>query len=447
VTGDVPVDGAPPPTLAVRRASLATCDAGVSDAGLQSDAALVVRGGEVCWIGPDAEVESRFDLSSTLQVDARGRLVTPGLVDSHTHLLFGDRGEREAEFAELSAGVPYAEIARRGGGILATARATRAASDEELIWGAVARARRLLSQGVTTVEVKSGYGLSVAEELRMLRLVREMARSLAGEMTVVPTLLALHAVPPEFGGDRAAWVREVLGELLPVTARERLAAFCDVFVAPTAFRLEDARRVLLAGRDLGLVPRLHADQLSEDGAALLAAEVGASSADHLEHVSDAGIAAMARSGVVAGLLPTSTLLARVRPFAPGRRLVDAGVAIALATNVNPGTGMSENVGLTLSLACLEGGLTPAEALVAATAGGARALRLADVGRLAPGMAADLVLWGARTPAHLAWHAAVNHTLLVMKGGRVVHQAEGWSVADCAGRLEADPALGSSVPRM
>ena len=198
------------PTLAVRRASLATCDRGPSDAGILADGALVVQDGAVCWIGPDAEAEKRFDLSSTFQIDARGRLVTPGLVDCHTHLLFGDRGEREEEFAELASGVPYVEIARRGGGILATARATRESSDEALVWGAVARARRLLAQGVTTVEVKSGYGLSVAEELRMLRLVREVARSLSGEMTVAPTLLALHAVPPELRGDRAAWVREVL---------------------------------------------------------------------------------------------------------------------------------------------------------------------------------------------------------------------------------------------
>ncbi|HET8725173.1 MAG TPA: imidazolonepropionase [Anaeromyxobacteraceae bacterium] len=416
--------------MAVRRASLATCDRGPSDAGVRGDAALLVRDGAVAWIGPDAEAAARFDLSSTLQVDAGGRLVTPGLVDFHTHLVFGDRGEREAEFAELAAGTPYAAIARRGGGILATARATRAASDEELLWGAVARARRLLAQGVTTVEVKSGYGLSVDEELRMLRVVRELARALAGEMTVVPTVLALHAVPPERGGDREGWVREVVERLLPAVAEGRLAAFCDAFVASTAFGLEDARRVLEAGRALGLVPRLHADQLADDGAAALAAEVGAASADHLEHVSEAGIAALARGGVVAGLLPTSTLVARARPWAPGRRLVDAGVTVALATNVNPGTAMSENAALGLSLACLENGLTPDEALVAATAGGARALRLGDVGRLAPGMAADLVLWGARTPAHLAWHVGVGHALLVVKGGRIVHQAEAWAAADC-----------------
>jgi imidazolonepropionase len=438
VSGETREGGGAPPSLAVRRATLATCDRGPSDAGLLADSALVVQDGALAWIGPDGEADARFDLSDTVQIDAGGRLVSPGLVDAHTHLLFGDRGEREGEFAELAAGVPYADIARRGGGILATARATRAATDEELVWGAVARARRLLAQGVTTVEVKSGYGLSVAEELRMLRLVREVARFLAGEMTVAPTLLALHAVPPELSGDREAWVRAVLDELLPTVAGERLAAYCDAFVAPTAFGIEEARRVLLAGRAAGLVPRLHADQLADDGAAALAAEVGASSADHLERVSDAGIAAMARAGVVAGLLPTSTLVARVGPYAPGRRLLDAGVAVAIATNVNPGTAMSENAGLALSLACLENGLTPDEALVAATAGGARALRLADVGRLAPGAAADLVLWGARTPAHLCWHVGVPHALLVVKDGRVVHQAEGWAAADC-GSPPAAPA--------
>jgi imidazolonepropionase len=426
-----PGDASTRPTLAVRRATLATCDRGPSDPGLLADHALVAQDGEIRWIGPEREVEGRFDLSGTVQVDARGRLVTPGLVDCHTHLVFGDAGEREAEFAALAAGRSYEEIARAGGGILATARATRSAGDDALLWSANARARRLLAQGVTTVEVKSGYGLSVEQELRMLRVIRELARSLAGEMTVVPTLLPLHALPPEHAGDREGWIRAVIDELIPAAAAERLAVACDVFVASTAFSVDEARRVLRVGRAHGLVPRVHADQLGEDRAAELAAEVGAASADHLERVGDEGIAALARAGVVAGLLPLSTLVARVRPYAPGRRLLDAGVAVALATNVNPGTAMSENVGLTLSLACLENGLTPDEALVAATAGGARALRLSDAGRIAPGMAADLVLWGARTPAHLCWHMGISHALLVVRGGRIVHQAEAWSAADCA----------------
>jgi imidazolonepropionase len=202
-------------------------------------------------------------------------------------------------------------------------------------------------------------------------------------------------------------------------------------VASSAFGVDEARRILVAARSHGLVPRLHADQLADDRAAGLAAEVGAASADHLEHVGDPGVAALATTGVVAGLLPTSTLLLRGRRFAPGRRLVDAGVAVALGTNVNPGSAMSENVGLALSLAVLENGLTPGEALWAATRGGARALRLRDGGRIAAGSPADLVLWGARSPDHLAWHVGAAHALLVVKAGRVVHEAAEPAAADCA----------------
>jgi len=418
-------------TLAVRRALVATCDAGPSDPGLLPDHAIAISGRHVAWIGPDAELDAVADLEDARQVDARGRLVTPGLVECHTHLVFGDDGARESEFAALAAGAGYAEIASRGGGILATARATRASDDESLLWGAVARARRLLAHGVTTVEVKSGYGLSVEEEMRLLRVIREVARALAGEMTVVPTLLAAHAPPPEHAGDRKRWARLAADELVPAAAREGLAAFCDAFVAPSAFSPEEARIVLEAGRACGLAVRLHADQLSDGGGAALAAELGAASADHLEEVSEDGIAALGRAGTVAVLVPVSTLFARGRRFAPGRRLLDAGVPVALSTNVNPGTAMSENVGLTLSLGCLENGLTPAEALVAFTRGGALALRLEDAGRLAPGLEADLVVWGARSPAHLAWHMGMNHALLVVRAGRIVHQAEAWTAADCA----------------
>jgi len=391
--------------LVVRRARVATCDRGASDPGYLEDHAVAVAGDAIAWIGPDARVEEEVDLAGARAIDARGRLVTPGLVDAHTHLVFGDDGARAAEFASLAAGRSYEEIARAGGGILATARATRAADDEALLWAAAARARRLLAWGVTTVEVKSGYGLEVEAEVRLLRVVRELARALRGEMTVVPTLLAAHAAPEEAQGGREGWIRRACDALVPAVAAEGLAAFCDAFVAPTAFTAAEARRVLEAGRAHGLVPRLHADQLGDGGAAALAAELGA-------------------------LLPASTLLARGTRYAPGRRLLDAGVRVALATNVNPGTSMSENVGLTLSLACVALGLTPDEALVAFTDGGARALRLADVGRIAPGAGADLVVWGARGADHLCWHAGVSHALLVVKAGRVVHQAEAWTAADC-----------------
>ncbi len=425
----------PPPriraTLVIRNGRLATCDAGPSDPGLLPGAAVAVEERTLGWIGPEPDLERACDLAGAEVIDAGGRLVTPGLVDSHTHLVFGDRGERARELAARCAGASYLEAARAGGGIAATVAATRAASDEALLAGAESRALRLLGQGVTTVEVKSGYGLSAAEELRLLRLIHELARRLWGRLGVVPTLLAGHGVPAERAADRGGWIREIAEEIVPAAARERLCIFCDAFAEEGALSLAEARAVLEAGAARGLVPRLHADQLTAGGGAELAAELGCASADHLERVTGPGIAALARAGVVAGLLPISTLFLRGDRWAPGRALLDAGVPVAVATNVNPGSAMSESPSLALSLACLCNGLTPHEALVAFTAGGARALRLSEVGRLAPGLQADLVVWGCRSPDHLAWHLGVNHALAVVKRGRVVHRSAPGAAADCA----------------
>ncbi|HET6924154.1 MAG TPA: imidazolonepropionase, partial [Anaeromyxobacteraceae bacterium] len=330
----------PPPfpaTLVVRDALVATCDAGLSDAGLLPGAAVAMDDRLVGWVGPDAELERACDLAGARVLDAGGRLVTPGLVDSHTHLVFADRGERAREFAARAAGRGYLDAARTGGGIAATVAATRAASDEALLAGAEQRALRLLAQGVTTVEVKSGYGLSAPEELRLLRVVHELGRRLWDRLTVVPTLLAGHAVPAERAQDRAGWIREIAETIVPAVARERLAVSCDAFAEDGALSLAEARAVLEAGKAHGLVPRLHADQLSAGGGAELAAELGCAGADHLEHVGQAGMAALARAGVVAGLLPISTLFLRGDRWAPGRRLLEAGVAVAVATNVNPGS--------------------------------------------------------------------------------------------------------------
>jgi imidazolonepropionase len=417
----------PRATLALRNATVATCDRGPSDAGLVPGGAVAIADREIAWVGRDRELGSAVDLDGARVLDLDGALVTPGLVDSHTHLVFA--GERAGEFALRCAGRTYLQVALSGGGIAATTRATNAATDADLVDAATARARRLVAQGVTTVEVKSGYGLGTRAELRLLRLVQELARAVWTEVTVVPTLL-LHAVPPEREGDRDAFVREVCDELVPAVARERLAAFCDVFVEEGAFTVEEARRMLGAARGAGLALRLHADQLTAGGGARLAGELGAASADHLEETDDDGIAALARGGVVAGLLPLSTLFLGSERYAPARRLLDAGVPVALATNLNPGSAMSENVGLTLSLACLKLRLSPAEALVAFTAGGARSLRRPDVGRIAPGTEADLVVWGCTSPEHLAWHMAVNHARVVVKRGRVVHEARGTAAVDC-----------------
>jgi imidazolonepropionase len=417
----------PRATLAVRNAVLATCDRGPSDAGLLPGGALAVDDLRTVWVGPDRDLEAAVDLAEAAILDADGRLVTPGLVDSHTHLVFA--GERAGEFALRCARKSSLDTALSGGGIGVTARATDAAPDAALLDAAAARARRLLAQGVTTIEVKSGYGLTAAGELRLLRIIHELRHALWREVTVVPTLL-LHAVPPERHEDRSRFVAEVCGELLPAVAREKLAVSCDVFLEEGAFGAEESRRILDEAARRGLVPRIHADQLTVAGGARVAAETGCASADHLELVDDAGIEALARGRVVAGLLPLSTFFRGSRRYAPARQLLAAGVPLALASNLNPGSAMSENVGLVLSLACLELGLSPAEALVAFTSGGARSLRRADLGRLAPGCEADLVLWGCTSVEHLAWHMATNHALAVVKRGRIVHRAAPGTAVDC-----------------
>ncbi len=418
----------PKASLAVRNAVLATCDRGPSDPGLVPGGAVAVEDRRIAWVGNDGDLEGAVDLEGATVLDAGGGLVTPGLVDSHTHLVFA--GERAGEFALRASGKSYLDVALSGGGIAATTRATNAASEAALLEGALGRARRLLAQGVTTVEVKSGYGLTAEAELRLLAVIHELAHALWAEVTVVPTLLA-HAVPPERLDDREAFVAELCDVLVPAAVKQRLAVSCDVFAEEGAFTLDEARRILGAARRSGLVPRLHADQLTPGGrGARLAAEAGCASADHLEQLDEGGIRAMAQAGVVAGLLPLSTLFLGSERFAPARRLLQAGVPIALATNLNPGSAMSENVGLTLSLACVKLGLSPAEALVAFTAGGARSLRRADLGRLAPGCEGDLVVWGCRSVEHLAWHMAVNHAVLVVKRGRVVHEAAAGAAVDC-----------------
>ena len=346
-------------------------------------------------------------------IDARGALLTPGLVEPHTHLLFG--GDRAGEHAARLAGTSYLEIARAGGGIASTVRATRAASDEELILGARGRLDRLSRGGVTTVEVKSGYGLSVEHELRLLRLIRAAADG--APCDVVPTLLGLHAVPP--GQDREGWVRAVVDELTPEAARLGLARGCDAFCEQGAFTPDECRAALEAGARAGLVPHLHADQLTAGGGAELAAALSCASADHLERTTDAGVAALARAGTAAVLLPLAAWFLREPRPAQAAAFLAAGVPVALGGNVNPGSQRIESVSLLLAAGCLLSGLTPAQALWACTAGGAAALRLADRGRIAPGLRGDLVLWATRDPAHLPYHAGVEHAALVLREGRVV----------------------------
>jgi imidazolonepropionase len=381
----------------------------------QPRACVGVRKGRVAWVGQESQLPSSAVGPDTEVLDAKGRMVGPGFVDPHTHLVFA--GERSTEFDLRCQGATYLEIAQAGGGIVSTVRATRAASEEELIRLALPRLQRLLEHGVTTAEVKSGYGLDVENELKMLRVVRRLAG--LTPMELVPTLLCAHAVPEEFKGRREAYVDLCEKEILPAVAREGLARFCDIFVEQSAFTPDEARRLLTAAKALGLRPRLHGDQLTSGGGAELAAELGAATVDHLEHVSEAGIRALATSDVTAVLVPTSTLFLRMRPYAPGRKLRDAGVNIALGTNLNPGSAMSENLPLAMGLACLENGLTAAEVYWATTRGAALALGLPSQGRLAVGDVADVVIFSCSNYRHLPYHLGVNHARTVLKGGRVV----------------------------
>jgi len=394
---------------------LATCAAGKGqgDLGAVPRAALAWEDGRVRWVGPEAELPAGWREAEAW--DAGGRMVIPGLVDCHTHLAFG--GWRAGEFEERLGGKSYLEIAREGGGIASTVRATRQLTEEALFGRAAGFLSEMARLGVTTVEAKSGYGLELATELRLLRVYRRLGRE--GPLRVAPTFLGAHVVPPEYRGRRAEYVALLIHEILPRVVRDRLADSCDVYVDEGAFTAEDARTILLAARARGLPPRLHADQLTGCGGAELAAELGALSADHLEHASETGIARMAAAGVVAVNLPIASLYLGDRPMA-ARRFLAAGVPVAVATDFNPGSAPSYHLPLALVLACTLSRMTPSEALKGATLVAARALGLeAAVGSLEPGKAADFAVIDAESPAHWLYHFRPNDCVLTVAGGREI----------------------------
>ena len=376
-------------------------------------AAVVTVGDTIRWIGAhsDLPVDLEDDLGIRLvnEVDLGGALLTPGLVDCHTHLVYG--GHRAAEFELRLEGVSYEAIARSGGGIRSTVSATRSATDEDLFEQACSRARTLMSQGVTTIEVKSGYGLSEHHEARSLRCARRVAKALG--LTIRTTCLAAHAIPPEFEGRPDDYIEAVCA-WLPNWHAEGLVDSVDAFCERIAFSLDQVRRVFECARQLGLPVKLHAEQLSDQGGAALAAEFGALSCDHLEWVSEAGIAAMAAAGSVAVLLPAAFYFLRETQVPPVAALRRAGVPIALATDHNPGSAPLLSPPLVFNLACTLFRLTPEEALRGMTVHAARALGLSDRGVLAAGMRADFAVWDLNHPAELAYwigHQACRQTIL------------------------------------
>ena len=391
-------------------------------------AAVGCRSGRIVFVGTERDFRQAVAMEpGGVVVDARGGTVLPGFVDAHTHLPFA--GWRESEFAERLTGASYSEIAARGGGILSTVEATRAAGEDFLAALVRERLDVMLALGTTTVEAKSGYGLTVEVELRQLRALRRGAAGHAVE--VVPTFLGAHTIPPEHRQNRAAWVRLLVEEALPYAASERLAEYADAFVDAHAFTLAEARTVLEAARELGLGVRLHADQLADDGGAVLAASLQAASADHLEHVSEAGIDALARAGTTAVLLPAAGFFLRAAQRPPSRRLIEAGVPVALATDFNPGTCPTESMPLMLVFGCLWAGLTVDEAITASTLNAAHALGRGErTGSLEVGKRADLVVHGVPSRHHLVYRFGDSRVRTVIACGKVVYEAPRTGVPAC-----------------
>lgn len=391
--------------------TLYTCAGpGQGDIGAIAGAALAWEGETIRWVGAERELPAEY--KDWPREDAGGMMVIPGLVDCHTHLAFG--GWRADDFERRLRGESYLQIAEAGGGIASTVRRTRATNESDLTARAAGFLDQMVALGVTTVEAKSGYGLELDAELRILRAYRRLAER--GPARIVPTILGAHTVPPEYKEDRAEYLKLVVDQMIPAVARERLAKFCDVFVERSAFSTDEARAIFRAAASAGLRPKLHADQLTACGGAELAAEVGAISADHLECVSEAGIAAMARAGVVAVSLPIATLYLGQAPQ-PSRKLIEAGVPVAVATDFNPGSAPSYHLPFAMLLGCTLQRLSPAEALKGATLFAARAIGLeGSVGSLESGKKADFALIDAADVSHWLYHFRPNACVRTVIGG-------------------------------
>lgn len=397
------------------------------------DAGLIAHGyvavgtdGCLAGVGPMAELPAGSQAAARAVIDARGRAVLPGLVDPHTHLVYG--GDRSGEFKLRIAGATYTAIALAGGGILSTVAATRQATRAELVAAARQRLDRMLLMGTTTVEAKSGYGLTLADELKQLAAAADLAA--AHPVEIVPTFMGAHEVPPEYRHDPEAYVQVVIAEMLPAVARSGLARFNDVFCEQGVFDADQSRRILAAGRALGLRPKIHADEFAPGfGGAEVGAAVGAVSADHLLQVSDRGLEALAAAGTIPVLLPGTAFCLMLSDYAPARRCLERGLPVALATDCNPGSCPIESQAVILGLACLQMRMTPAEALVAATLNAAHAIGLGDrLGSLEPGKQADLIILSEPSHEAIPYRFGTNLVDTVVKRGRIVVRG-GQRVAD------------------
>lgn len=394
--------------MLLTHATLATMTDGY---GLVADAAVVTEGDRITWVGPMAGLPAEY--RALPEHDCGGRLVTPGLIDCHTHAVFA--GHRAVEFELRLKGASYEEIARAGGGILSTVTATRAASEDILLASALPRIDQLIASGATTIEVKSGYGLTVEDELKMLRAARRIGQS--RPVTVKTTHLAAHAMPPDYRGRAKAYIAEVALPSLRAAHAERLVDAVDAFCETIAFSTNDLAPLFAEARALGLPVKLHAEQLTDQGGAAFAARHGALSADHLEYLSPEGIAAMAKAETVAVILPGAFYTLRETQLPPIHALREGGVPMAVATDLNPGSSPLASLTLAMNMACTLFRLTPEEALLGTTVHAAKALGLTDRGRIAPGLRADLCLWDADHPAELAYRIGATPLHTRIFGGQ------------------------------
>jgi len=385
----------------------------MEELGIVPDGAVAIANGKIVAVSKSEELLSKYAANETL--DTSGKIVTPGLIDAHTHFVFA--GSRELELELKIKGASYMEILQKGGGILRTVSDTRAASKDTLLQTCRERAKSLLIHGTTTIEAKSGYGLSLLDEIKSLEVINSLNNE--GPLTLIPTFLGAHAIPPEYDGRVDEYVDLIIEDWLPQISQRRLARFCDVFCEKDVFEIDESRRILLAGKRLGLMPRIHADELYPLGGAELAAEVGAVSADHLLYASDSGVERMREAGVIATLLPAAPLTLMLDRYADARKFVTHGVPVALGSDLSPSCWI-ENEQLVTALACYKLKMTPAETIMAATINAAHSIQNADeIGSLEAGKKADITIFNAKDYRFLGYSLGTNMVETVIKNGKVV----------------------------
>jgi imidazolonepropionase len=391
----------------------------MSELSIIPDGALAIANGHIIVVGTDAEIAPKYHAEH--EIDATGKVVMPGFVDSHTHPVFVNT--RENEFEMRLKGKTYVEISQSGGGIRSSIAAVRSATENTLIDLAIPRLKRMIAQGSTTIEIKSGYGLTTGSELKMLHAMRFLAENLPADL--VSTFMGAHEYPEEFKNDHEGYLQILENEMLPAIAEQHLARYCDIFTEKHVFSVEESRRVLTKARELGFRLRIHADEIEPIGGAELAAELGAISADHLGAVSDSGIDAMAKAGTIATLLPATIFSLGLKSYAPARKFIEAGVAVALATDFNPGSCHCDNMQDVITIACLQMRMTPAEAIVASTVNGAWALERGHrTGTLEKGRQADVLVMNMPSYRYLPYHIGYNDVETVIHRGRTIFCAQG-----------------------